>query len=110
MPRATTKRARPPAPIPQFYASVVDEAELVEAQRIDGIDHEIALLRVQLRTALLADPADYKLMLKGIELIARTAAARYRMSPKSKQELADSIAATLDTFGEQLFPERFKDV
>lgn len=97
-------------PIPQFYSSVIDAAELTSALEIDGIDEELAILRIQLRKLIKERPDDLPLMLKGIDLIARTVAARYRMSAKSSDELAQSLSDTLLRFAEQFLPEHFADV
>jgi hypothetical protein len=77
---------------------------------IEGVDEELAILRLQLEALLKERPDDFPLLIKGIELIARVVAARYRMSAKSKEELADAVAATLTAVGQQFFPERFDDV
>lgn len=87
-----------------FYASVLDEAELRAAMRVEGVDGELAALRLQLRRLLEARPEDHALMLKSVREIARTATERYRMSPKSKKELADSLADVIERIGEQLLP------
>ena len=52
-----------------FYASAVSEAEqlqLPEAMKIEGLDQEIALLRVRLSRLAQEDPA---LLFKGMELL-----------------------------------------
>lgn len=91
-----------------FYAGVLDRAErarLDEAAAIEGLDDEVALLRVRLRTAVERRPEDYALMLKGIALLVRAVAARYRLSPKARQDLAESLAATIEQIGAALFPD-----
>ena len=94
-----------------FYSSVVDEAELIGALEIEGIDEELALLRIQLKK-LLKETAkkDLPLMIKGFDLLARTASARYRMSARSRDDLAQSLGDTTMHIAGQLFPERFADV
>lgn len=103
-----SRAAAPPA-VRQFYASVVDEASLVEAREVEGIDEELALLRVRLRTLIEERPQDYALMLRGVALIAKAVSARYRMSAKSKADLASSLAAVLEQVGAQFYPERSDD-
>lgn len=102
----TQRRRRPDAA--NFYAGVLDRAErarLDDAASIEGLDDEVALLRVRLRRALEERPEDYALMLKGIALLVRAVAARYRLSPKSRRDLADSLAATIEHLGAALFPD-----
>ena len=41
-----------PPNVPKFYNTVVDEAELISAMQIEGMDEEIAVLRVQLKTMM----------------------------------------------------------
>lgn len=91
-----------------FYGDVLDRAErarLDEAAAIDGLDDEVALLRVRLRRAIEERPEDYALMLRGIALLVRAVAARYRLSPKSRRDLSESLAATIEQIGAALFPE-----
>lgn len=85
----------------RFYASVFDEAELLAAMQVDGVDGELAALRLRLRDLLSERPDDYALMLKSVREIARTAADRYRMSAKSKSDLADSLVDVIERLGQQ---------
>lgn len=113
MPAPKRKRA-PDA----FYAAVVDEAAaLVEANEIEGVDEELALVRVRLVEMMRQGdgaPGDartqYELMLRSVELIARMVAAQYRMSPKRKQDLVDHIAGALRVLGEQFLPQAQGDL
>ena len=107
MPRFAPNVTRP---LKQFYSSCVDVAELTEALEIEGIDEELAVLRIQLKKLVKECPEDLPLMLKGFDLIARIAAARYRMSAKSREDLAQSLGDTIMHIAGQLFPERFTDV
>ena len=68
-----------------FYASALGEAERAdfdEARRIDGLDEEVALLRLRLREALAAQPEDFKLLQNGVRLLVQALLARHRLSPK----------------------------
>jgi hypothetical protein len=100
-----------PKPVINFYAAVIDDsAVLAEAQEIDGVDHEIALLRERLRKRIKEHPKDYQLMLKSVELIVRAVAARYRMSPQNARDLAASIEQTLRRVADEVMPQRVTDV
>lgn len=95
-----------------FYASALDAAERVsleEALGVEGLDGEIAVLRVKLREALSARPDDLALMLRGIELLVKAVSARYRLSPKAEEDLAGSLANMVRGVGGQLMPEVFGD-
>lgn len=98
------------SPPRNFYASVIDEAELAEASATSGLDSELAMMRVQLRTRLREQPEEYALILKSMELIVRTVAARYRMNGKRADELGETFALAVKQMGEQLLPEHFADV
>jgi hypothetical protein len=39
-----------------------------------------------------------------MDILVRAVATRYRLSPKSRKNLADSLAATLNSLGNQLLP------
>jgi hypothetical protein len=90
-----------------FYRQALDEAELLDlerAQEMEGLDDEIAMMRVRLKRAVEEHPQDVQLLVKGLDILVRAVGARYRLSPKSRRELADNLAATLNSLGEQLLP------
>jgi hypothetical protein len=66
----------------RFYADALSEAERADlpvALEIEGVDEEIALLRLRIRTALEEHPDDLPLMFKGVDLLAKMVATRYRL-------------------------------
>ena len=68
-----------------FYRQALTEAEQVElnhAQDIEGLDDEIALLRVRLKHAVEERPEDLQLLVRGMDLLVKAVAARYRLSPQ----------------------------
>jgi hypothetical protein len=90
-----------------FYRQALDEAELLDlerAQEMEGLDDEIAMMRVRLKRAVEEHPQDVQLLVKGLDILVRAVGARYRLSPKSRRELADNLAATLNSLGAQLLP------
>lgn len=90
-----------------FYTEILSQQEkelLPVARRMKGLKEEIAALRVKLRTALHQRPDDFQLMKLGIDALVRAVAAQYRLSPKAKRDLADNLAATLNSIGDQLLP------
>ena len=92
----------------RFYEGVLGEAERLElsaARRLEGLDEEIALLRLRLRKALQEHPEDTQLMVKGIELLVKAVAAKYRLSPKARRDLADNLAQVIERVGGLLYPE-----
>ena len=92
----------------RFYHRALDEAERIDletARRIEGLDDEIAILRLRLRHALEEHPEDLHLMARGMELLIKAVSAKYRLSPRSRGDLADSIAGVLESAGSLLLPE-----
>ena len=102
---AAAKQAR--ARARNFYRQALDQADrldLARAQEMEGLDDEIALMRVRLKRAVEEDPKDVQLLVKGLDMLTRAVGARYRLSPKSRKDLADNLAAVLNSLGDQLLP------
>lgn len=96
-----------------FYGQALTAAEaqdLPSAQEMSGLDEEIAVLRLKLRSALKEQPENVKLMLKGVELLVRAVSAKYRLSTKDKEDLSESVRGVLRDIGGPLYPEAFGDV
>jgi len=75
-----------------------------EAVDVVGLDDEIAALRVRLREMLNEEEPDMPAVLKALEVLTKAVAAQYRMSPRSKKELSDNLAAVLNSFGDLILP------
>lgn len=106
-PERRKKRGRPPV-VRDFYGSALDAAHQVTlkyAADIEGLDKEIDLLRVKLRDVVGDDPDSLKLMIRGMELLAKLVSARYRLSKKAEKDIASSAANLLRGLAVQLFPE-----
>lgn len=88
-----------------FYAEALTEAERLElarAQEVEGLDEEIAVLRVRLKRALQEHPQDLALIAKGVDMLVKAVAARYKLSPKARRDLADNLANLIESMGELL--------
>lgn len=99
-------RKRRVSPRP-FYARGMKRAERIlldEALAIEGLDQEIGLLRVRLNEASHKHAADLRLLNYGIQTLVRAVAARYRLSPKARTDLADNLSAVLNSLGDQILP------
>ena len=109
---ASKPKTTSPRPTPKrFYAKALSEAERADlpvAFEIEGIEEELALLRVRLRQAIAERPDDLPLMFRGIELIARAVATRYRLSKRAEQDLSSNIAGVVRSLGD-LWPREFTD-
>jgi hypothetical protein len=96
----------------EFYAGALDAAERIEldaASEVEGLDEEIALLRMKLREALGKRPDDLALMLRGIDLLVKAVTARYRLSPEAGEDLSQNMANVVRSVGGLLMPEAPSD-
>jgi hypothetical protein len=83
---------------PGFYSRALSEAEklvLEEARDVEGLDEEIALLRVKLRELLQNDPGQCDLHLKITNTIARLVGIRYNITMEQKKSLREAITRVL---------------
>lgn len=90
----TTGRTQPQS----FYLEALSEAEqaaLPEARDLSGIEEEIAVLRVRLRTAVHKEPEKVDLMLRGLTTLVRLTTARYGLSAKDATEFGAYAGETL---------------
>jgi hypothetical protein len=81
-----------------FYSQVLDESEklqLEQALGIEGIDEEIAILRVKLRTLIDKQPDRFDLHLEAANTIARLVRTRYSITREQKKSLKEAIAKVL---------------
>jgi len=93
-----------------FYDSALSEAERVllpQAMEMEGLEEEIALLRVKLNSIIAQEPENMALVLKGIAMLTRAVATKYRLSKEAKENLADAIDSVLKEIGSALYPEAF---
>ncbi len=82
-----------------FYAVALSEAERLEmdvACRIEGVDDEIALLRVRLREMMAESPERIDLQLDLANTIARLVKTRYQISSQQKKSLKAAITKVLE--------------
>ena len=81
-----------------FYSKVLDEAERLDfelASGVDGIDDEIALLRVKIKSILEHDPDNIKLIMEATNTLARLIKTRYNISKEQKKGLKEAIGNVL---------------
>lgn len=81
-----------------FYSRALTEAEklqLEEAALVDGLDQEIALLRVKLRELVESSPERIDLHLEAANTLARLVRTRYQISKEQKQSLKEAITKVL---------------
>ena len=81
-----------------FYSGAMDEAEKFELERawqVEGIDEEIALLRVKLKELVEKQPDRIDLHFEMANIIARLVKTRYQISKEQKKSLKEAIAKVL---------------
>ena len=81
-----------------FYSRALDEAEELDfelAQGVEGIDDEIALLRVKIKSLLENDPENVKLVMEATSTLARLVMTRYKISGDQKKALSNAIGSVL---------------
>ena len=81
-----------------FYSKVLDEAERLNfelATDVEGIDDEIALLRVKIKSLLERDPENIKLIMQATNTLARLVRTRYNISKEDKKGLKEAIGNVL---------------
>ena len=81
-----------------FYSRVLDEAEQLDfelATGVEGIDDEIALLRVKIKSILENDPDNIKLIMQVTNALARLVRTRYNISKEDKKGLKEAIGNVL---------------
>ncbi len=91
----------------RFYEEALSQAEQValsQARDMEGLDEEIALLRVRLR-AMAEDQENVAPFLKTMELLVKAVGAKYRLSKKSQDDLLQSVMGVLEGVGGALLGE-----
>ena len=81
-----------------FYSRVLDESEQLDfalATGVEGIDDEIALLRVKIKSLIAHDPDNITLIMQAINTLARVVSTKYNLSKKDKKGLKEAIGNVL---------------
>ena len=81
-----------------FYSRALDEAEILdmeEAAGVNGIDDEIALLRVKIKSVLEKDPENIKLIMQATNTLAGLVKARYNITAQQRKGLREAIGNVL---------------
>ena len=81
-----------------FYSKVLDEAEKIDfelATGVEGMDDEIALLRVKIKSLLERDPENINLIMQATNTLARLVKTRYNMTKEQRKGLKEAIGNVL---------------
>ncbi len=79
-----------------FYSKVLDEAERLDfelAAGVEGIDDEIALLRVEIKSILELEhnPEDVRLIIQATNALERLIRTRYKITKEQRKGLKEAI-------------------
>ncbi len=81
-----------------FYSKVLTEAdklELQQADSVEGLDAEIAILRLKICHLLVRDPDNLDLMIRASSLLARLVRVKHQLSPQQRKGLKQAIGNVL---------------
>ncbi len=81
-----------------FYSKVLDEVEQLDfelATGVEGIDDEIVLLRVKIKSILFHDPENIKLIMQATNILAGLVRTKYNISKEDKKGLKEAIGNVL---------------
>ena len=102
MPREKRERGAPKgnqnARKHSFYSKVLDEAEKLDfelASGVEGIDDEIALLRVKIKSLLENDPENIRLIMQVTNALERLVRTRYNITKEQRKGLKEAIGNVL---------------
>ena len=93
-----TAKGKQSARICGFYEKVLDEAERLDfelASGVNGIDDEIALLRVKIKSILGDEPKNIKLIVEATNALERLVRTRYKISKEQRKGLKEAIGNVL---------------
>jgi len=81
-----------------FYSLVLDEAQqmdLQNAEGLEGLDDEIALLRVKIKALLVKEPENLQLIMQASGTLARLLRTRYTIEKGQGKGIRDAIRNVL---------------
>ncbi len=81
-----------------FYSKVLDESERADYQQaigVEGLDSEIALLRVKIRSLVAHDPDNVRLIMQATNTLIRLVQTRFNIAKTDKQGLREAITGVL---------------
>ena len=81
-----------------FYSKVLDETEQLDfelASGVEGIDDEIALLRVKIKSSLENEPENIKLIMQATNTLAGLVKTSYNITKEQKKGLKEAIGNVL---------------
>ncbi len=83
-----------PAKMPAFYTEIMSEAEKLDFEQaagIEGVDAEIALLRMEIRELIASDPEHVYRILAATDILAKLIKTRYSITKEQKKGLKEAF-------------------
>ncbi|MDD5605479.1 MAG: hypothetical protein PHX29_06200 [Dehalococcoidales bacterium] len=77
------------------YLTLEEQSEMEQAILVEGLDEEIALMRVKIQGILKHDPQNIELLGKGMSTLANLVRIRYNLHKNDKQGLKEAIGNVL---------------
>ena len=96
--RKSTSKSKQSSKKQGFYSMVLDEAEKLDfelAAGVNGIDDEIALLRVKIKSILGDEPKNIRLLVEATNALERLIKTRYRITKEQRKGLKEAIGNVL---------------
>jgi hypothetical protein len=90
-------------------AAAVDPAVMTAAARAEGLDDEVALVRVLLGQHLAEHPEDLELTIKGMHLLVRMVTAQHQLSGTDAAALNERVDQVARHFAAAVFGEEVAD-
>ena len=84
-----------------FYSKVLAQDEkhqLKYAVDMDGLDQEIAILRLKFRSLLAQEGLNYRLIYQAAETLARLYHIKFSLSKNDSSQLKEAVSSVLDEF------------
>ena len=81
-----------------FYSKVLDEAERLDFEvtaGVNGIDDEITLLRVKIKSVLEKDPENIRLIMQATSTLAGLVKTKYKIGREQRKGLKEAIGNVL---------------
>ena len=107
MPRRSSRTPDKPGDLYEEALSQAEKVRLSQAKQVQGLDEEIALLRVRLNRLAEERPENLELPIKGMGMLIRAVSTKYKLSNKSEEDLYQSLLGVLRGVGNVLLPEGF---
>jgi hypothetical protein len=77
-----------------FYSKNLDEMEQLDYQHaieVEGLDAEIAMMRVKIKSVMEKDPENLKLINQAMNILTRLVIAKYNISKDDKPGIEETI-------------------